>query len=142
MMGSSELDGRVAGLVGRERERSAIDRLLERAALRESGSLVIRAEAGMGKTALLRYAGDQARGHSRALGHGRGSGVRPSTTRGCTASSARRRVLPRLPDPQRAALAAALGLAPAGGADRFLISAGVLTLLAAAAETSGSVPGR
>ena len=43
-------------------------------------------------------------------------------------------LLPRLPEPQRAALAAALGLAPAAGADRFLVSAGVLSLLAAAAE--------
>jgi DNA-binding CsgD family transcriptional regulator len=43
MMGSSEVDGRVAGLVGRERERSVIHRLLDRVALGESGSLVIRA---------------------------------------------------------------------------------------------------
>jgi hypothetical protein len=38
------------------------------------------------------------------------------------------------PAPQREAVAAALGLTPAGGSDRFLVSAGVLSLLAAAAE--------
>ena len=39
-----------------------------------------------------------------------------------------------LPEPQRAALSAALGLAAGDGRDRFLASAGALTLLAAAAE--------
>ena len=43
-------------------------------------------------------------------------------------------LLPRLPAPQRAALAAGLGLMPAAGSDRFLVSAGVLSLLAEAAE--------
>ena len=42
--------------------------------------------------------------------------------------------LDELPAPQREALAAALGLGPPGGSERFLISAGVLSLLAAAAE--------
>ena len=42
--------------------------------------------------------------------------------------------LSQLPGPQREALAAALGLRAAEGADRFLVSAGVLSLLAAAAE--------
>ena len=45
-----------AGLIGRKHERAAIDRLLEQATLGESGSLVIRGEAGIGKTALLGYA--------------------------------------------------------------------------------------
>jgi len=135
MMSSSEVDRRVAEIVGRQHERAVIDRLLERAARRESGSLVIRAEAGMGKTALLRYAADRAR-DIRVLSvtgveaesdldySGLHSLVRPIIE-----------LLPRLPEPQRAALAAALGLAPAGGADRFLVSAGVLSLLAAAAES-------
>ena len=132
LMGSSDL--RVAGLVGRERECEAIERMLDRARRRESGALVIRAEAGMGKTALLRYAAGQAKGilvlsvtgveaESDLDYSGLHSLVRPIVD-----------LLPRLPDPQRAALAAALGLAPAGGADRFLISAGVLSLIAAAAE--------
>ncbi len=43
-------------------------------------------------------------------------------------------LLSHLPEPQREALAAALGLRAAEGADRFLVSAGVLSLLAAAAE--------
>jgi len=38
MMGSSELDRRVAGLVGRGRERAVIDRLLERASARAARS--------------------------------------------------------------------------------------------------------
>jgi DNA-binding CsgD family transcriptional regulator len=42
--------------------------------------------------------------------------------------------LPELPGPQRAALAAALGLGPGEGSDRFLVSAALLSLLAAAAE--------
>ena len=43
-------------------------------------------------------------------------------------------LLPQLPEPQREALAAGLGLRAAEGSDRFLVSAGVLSLLAAAAE--------
>ena len=52
-MGSSEFELRGAALVGREPECGAIDRLLGRVSQGESGSLVLRAEAGMGKTALL-----------------------------------------------------------------------------------------
>ena len=40
-----------------------------------------------------------------------------------------------VPEPQREPLAAALGLAPGEGRDRFLVSAGALSLLAAAAES-------
>ena len=51
-------------LVGREREREryAIDRLLADAHDGLSGSLVVRWEAGFGKTALLGYAADSAQG--------------------------------------------------------------------------------
>jgi DNA-binding CsgD family transcriptional regulator len=111
-----------------------IERMLRCAERCESGSLVIRGEAGMGKTALLRYAAGRADGmlvlsvtgveaESDLDYSGLHSLVRPIVS-----------LLPRLPEPQRTALAGALGLAPAGGADRFLISAGVLSLLAVAAE--------
>lgn len=95
---------------------AVIDALLERAARGESGSLVVRGEAGMGKTALLRRASAK-----RVL---RVTGVEPSpswplpacTT--CFGPLVDR--LPRLPAPQRAALAAALGLASGEGRERFL----------------------
>jgi DNA-binding CsgD family transcriptional regulator len=120
--------------VGRERESAAIDRMLARAAQGESGSLVIRGEAGMGKTALLRYAAGQA-GRMLVLS---ATGVEAESDLDYSGLHSLVRpiinLLPGLPQPQRTALAAALGLAPASGADRFLISAGVLSLLAAAAE--------
>ena len=113
-----------------------IDRLLDDAARGKSGSLVIRAGAGMGKTSLLHYAA------ARAIGMkvlavtgveaeadldyaGLHSLVRPIVEK-----------LAGIPEPQRAAVAAALGLEPPGGANRFLVSAGVLSLLDAAAEQS------
>jgi DNA-binding CsgD family transcriptional regulator len=133
-MGGSDLEARGAALVGRGRECAVIDRLLDSASRGESGSLVLRGEAGVGKTALLGYAADRAVGITvlRVTGvevesdlafAGLHSLVRPIIDE-----------LPQLPTPQRAALAGALGLGPAGGSDRFLVSAAVLSLLAAAAE--------
>ena len=49
-------------LLGRAAECAAIERLLEAAGRGESGSLVLRGEAGMGKTALLGQALDRASG--------------------------------------------------------------------------------
>ena len=121
-------------LVGRERECAQIDGLLERASRGESGSLVLRAEAGMGKTALLDYAADQAAGMATL----RVTGVEAESV--LDFAGLHSLVLPitdhlrRLPEPQRLAVAAALGLAPGAGSDRFLVAAGVLSLLASAAE--------
>src|SRR5262249_56330859 len=50
------------GLVGRDRETALIDALIDRARTGESGSLVVRGEPGIGKSALLDHAVDQARG--------------------------------------------------------------------------------
>jgi hypothetical protein len=133
-MSSPELKLRDVRLVGREPECGVIDGLLDGVSRGESGSLVVRAEAGMGKTALLRYATERAVGMTvlsvtgveaeSDLGFaGLYSLVRPIVDE-----------LPRVPAPQRQAVAAALGLTPAEGSDRFLVSAGVLSLLAAAAE--------
>ena len=44
-------------LLGREDERDSLERLLERARDGRGGVLVVRGEAGIGKTALLQYAG-------------------------------------------------------------------------------------
>ncbi|MGA8720719.1 MAG: AAA family ATPase [Solirubrobacteraceae bacterium] len=121
-------------LVGRARECAVIERMLEAARGRESGSLVVRGEAGMGKTALLEYAADRA-GAMRVL---RVTGVEAESD--LAFAGLHGLVWPivdsldKLPGPQREAFAAALGLAPSEGRDRFLVSAGVLSLLAAAAE--------
>src|SRR3954451_20924332 len=50
------------GFVGRTTERDVLDGLLARARAGDSEALVIRGEAGIGKTALLRYAARQASG--------------------------------------------------------------------------------
>ena len=48
--------------VGRERERARIDRLLHDARAGRSGALLLHGEAGIGKTALMRWAIGQATG--------------------------------------------------------------------------------
>jgi hypothetical protein len=67
---SSESDGRAAVLVGRKRECAQIDALIGRASRGESGSVVLRAEVGMGKTALLRYAATKATGMTKLAASG------------------------------------------------------------------------
>jgi predicted ATPase len=132
-MSSQELDS-VCALVGRSRECAVIDWLLDGALRGQSGSLVVRGDAGMGKSALLVYAAERA-GAIRVL---RATGVEAESDlafaglHGLLWPIADR--LRHLPEPQHAALAAALGLAAGEGRDRFLVSAGVLSLLAAAAE--------
>jgi hypothetical protein len=124
----------VLRLLGRERECAAVDGLLEDARAGTGGALVVRGEAGIGKSVLLGYArrcaaqmmvlsagGVQA--ESELAFAGLHELLRPVL-----------RYLGELPDIQSRALAGALGLAPSPGADRLLISAAVLGLLAAAAE--------
>jgi predicted ATPase len=121
-------------LLGRDRECAVIDALLEDARGGASGALVVRGEAGIGKSALLDYAMGQA------------ASMTVLSTSGIEAESdlafaglhgLLRPVLEHLgelPEPQSRALAGALGLAPSPNPDRLLISAAVLALLAAAAE--------
>jgi DNA-binding CsgD family transcriptional regulator len=133
-MATPGLEGGVGALVGRERESAAIDELLETSARGESSSLVLRGEAGTGKTALLIYAAE------------RGSDLRVLRTTGVEAESdlafaglygLLRPIIDRLgalPEMQAAALSGALGLGPSLGSDRLLVSAAALSLLAAAAD--------
>src|SRR5258708_5064229 len=51
----------VGQLLGRERQRAALDRLLEAARGGHGGVLVVHGEPGVGKTALLDYAGEAGR---------------------------------------------------------------------------------
>ena len=55
-MGSTAREGTARELVGRDHECAVIDGLLDGAMQARSGALVVRAEAGTGKTSLLQYA--------------------------------------------------------------------------------------
>ncbi|RSM67918.1 LuxR family transcriptional regulator [Actinoplanes sp. ATCC 53533] len=121
-------------LHGRVRECTLIDELLGAAHRRRSGVLVLRGEAGIGKSALLGYAAERAAG-MRIL---RGTGIESESELAFAAVHQLLRPLAGLFDavPARlgAALRGAFGIGPAHGEDRFLISLGVLSVLAEAAE--------
>src|SRR5215472_17787273 len=131
-------------LYGRHQECAAVDRLLQAVREGRSGVLVLRGEAGVGKSALLAYAaGDRAVGVTVL----RAAGVEAEVELPFAALHQLLRPLldrlDHLPAAQAAALRAAFGLAappgghePVGGrlGDRFLLSVGVLSLLADAAE--------
>src|SRR5262245_50994654 len=129
-------------LYGRREECAAIDRLLEAAREGQSGVLVLRGEAGVGKSALLACTAERAEGMTLL----RAGGVEAEVELAFAALHQLLRPLldrlGRVPSPQAAALEAAFGIAPAGGrdlrgdrlGDRFLLSVGVLSLLAEAAE--------
>jgi DNA-binding CsgD family transcriptional regulator len=133
-MGTPELDLGSGALVGRERECAAIDRLLEASAQGESSSLVVRGEAGMGKTALLEYAAGRS-GDRTVL---RVAGVEVESDLGFAGLDGLLRPIldkmDELPEAQADALSGALGLAPSHSADRLLVSAAALSLLAAGAD--------
>ncbi|GLY97875.1 helix-turn-helix transcriptional regulator [Actinoplanes sp. NBRC 103695] len=122
-------------LHGRQKECALIDGLLSAAvADRRSGVLVLRGEAGIGKSALLRYAAAQATG-MRVL---RGAGVESEAEFPFAAVHQLLRPVADLveviPERLRDALRGAFGLGPAADQDRFLLSLGVLSVLAEAAE--------
>jgi DNA-binding CsgD family transcriptional regulator len=124
----------VGALVGRERECAAVEDLLEASASGESRSLVLRGEAGTGKTALLMHAAELA-GARRVL---RTTGVEVESDLAFAGLYGLLRPivdkLGELPDTQAAALSGALGLSPSLSPDRFLVSVATLSLLAAAAD--------
>ena len=125
---------RAPGFVGRTSERALLDGLLERVREGESEVLVIRGEAGMGKTALLRYAARQASGFRIAELTGVEAEMElpfAGVHHLCGLMLDR---LERLPAPQRDALSVALGLAAGQVPDRFLVGLAVLSLLATVAE--------
>src|SRR3712207_6806750 len=121
-------------LHGRRRECARIDELLAGARAGQSGALVLRGEAGIGKSTLLRYAADRADG-LRVL---RGTGTESESEFPFAAVHQLlqpvRKHIDAIPGRQRWALRAAFGLEDAGGNDRFLISVAILSLLAEVAE--------
>jgi DNA-binding CsgD family transcriptional regulator len=118
----------------RHDEREALDRLLTTVRSGRSQVLVLRGEAGVGKSALLDYLERNASGCrvARAAGHEYETELAYAGLHQLCAGLLGRR--DRLPGPQRDAVAAAFGLSAVTAPDRFVVSLGVLGLLCAAAE--------
>ena len=125
---------RPPAFLGRSSERQALDRVLENARGGRSAVLVIRGEAGVGKTALLRYATGQASDFRVAQVTGVDSEMELAY------AALHQLCVPMidgvdgLPTPQRVALNVALGLASGDPPDRFLVALATLSLMAAIAE--------
>jgi DNA-binding CsgD family transcriptional regulator len=121
-------------LLGREPERRRIERLLEGARRGESGVLVLAGEAGIGKTALLRYA--TALAESMTVVETTGIEAEAELEFSGLLDLCRPIVgfLEHIPEHQAAALRAALALAPRAERDRFAVGAALLSLLAAVGE--------
>jgi DNA-binding CsgD family transcriptional regulator len=121
-------------LLGRDRERQVLDRLLDGVRGGRGGVLVVHGEAGVGKTALLEYAIEAAREFRIA----RTSGVEAEMELPFAAvqqlCSPLFDLRERLPRPQHAALDVAFGLRTGRPPDPFLVGLAVLGLLAEAAE--------
>ncbi|HUE26223.1 MAG TPA: AAA family ATPase [Solirubrobacteraceae bacterium] len=121
-------------LLGREDEREALDRLLDRARDGRGGVLVVRGEPGIGKTALLEYAVEAS------------SEFRVARTVGVESemelpfAALQQLCWPflelneHLPRPQRDALAAAFGLNTGPAPNPFLVGIAALGLLAEVAD--------
>jgi DNA-binding CsgD family transcriptional regulator len=121
-------------LIGREREREVLDRLLDGVRGGRGGVLVADGEAGVGKTALLDYAVEAAREFRIA----RTSGVEGEMELPFAAvqqlCSPFLDLMDRLPQPQHEALGVAFGLITGPAPNPFLLGLAVLGLLSEAAE--------
>ncbi len=123
-------------LVGRRAEREAVEHLLEGARAGRSGALVVRGEAGVGKTALREHAS----GVASTAGFRVASSVGVESESQFAFGGLHQLCAPllgqsdALPDPQRAALDVAFGQQAGPAPDRFLIGLSVLNLLAEVAE--------
>jgi predicted ATPase len=120
-------------LVGRETELATIDGLLAAARHGQGGALVLLGEPGVGKSALC------------AAAVARADGMRVVEVRGVETEAELAFTglfelfgpleadLPAVPDPQAAALSAAVGVGPPVAFGRFAVLAGTLSLLSASA---------
>lgn len=122
--------------MGRRSERDAVESFLSLARSGRSGSLVLRGEAGIGKTVLLEHARDTALA----------AAFRVETSVGVEAETQfafaglHQLCMPlldrigALPEPQQAALGVAFGLHGGAAPDRFLVGLAALNLMAEVAE--------
>src|ERR1700731_3044565 len=121
-------------LFGRRSERAALDELVAGVRAGLSRTLVLRGEAGVGKSALLEYLMQ----HASGCGIARAGGIEAEMELAyaglqqlCAPFLDR---LDRLPGPQRDALGTAFGLRDGDAPDRFVVGLAVLSLLSDVAE--------
>jgi DNA-binding CsgD family transcriptional regulator len=121
-------------LLGRRAETEEIDGLLTEALAGRSRVLVLRGEAGVGKSALLDYAADRLDGFrvAKAVGVESEMELPYSGLHQLCAPMLDR--LDALPVPQREALSVVFGLSSGSPPDRFLVGLATLTLVAELAE--------
>jgi len=121
-------------LLSRRSECAALDQLVASVRAGQSRALVVRGEAGIGKSALLEYL------EQRASGCGIARAVGVESEMELAYAGLQQLCLPfrdrleHLPGPQRGALGTAFGLRDGGAPDRFLVGLAVLSLLADLAE--------
>jgi AAA ATPase domain len=121
-------------LLGRHSECAALDQLVASVRAGQSRALMLRGDAGVGKSALLEYLAL----HSSGCGMARAAGVESEMELAyaglqqlCAPFLDR---VERLPGPQRDALGTAFGLRDVDAPDRFLVGLAVLSLLSDVAE--------
>ena len=121
-------------LVGREPERQRIAQLVAAARLGQSGVLVVRGEAGIGKTALLEDTAERANDMAlvRASGTEAESGLAFAGLHQLLGPALH--LIDRLPEPQSDALAVALMMRNGPAPERFAVGAAALSLLSRYSE--------
>src|ERR1700736_4022991 len=121
-------------LQGRRDECEALDSQLQRVRAGASSVLVVRGEAGVGKTALLEYVAERASACRIVRGAGVESEMELAFAGLHQLCAPMLDGLDGLPGPQRDALRVAFGLQDGAAPNRFLVALAVLSLLAEAAE--------
>ena len=121
-------------LRGRSRERQRLGRLLSGIRSGRSGVLVLRGEAGIGKTALLEHLVDRASGCMVASAAGVQADMELPFAGLQQLFGSMLGSLGPLPDPQRDAVEVAFGVRSGPAPDRFEVGLAMLGLLAEAAE--------
>jgi DNA-binding CsgD family transcriptional regulator len=121
-------------LRGRSREQERLSRLLTGVRSGRSGVLVVRGEAGIGKTALLEQLVEQAAGCRVARATGVQADMELPFAGLQQLFGSMLGPLERLPDPQREAVEVAFGLRSGPAPDRFEVGLAMLGLLAEVAE--------
>ena len=129
-----DLHPQASGLLDRGRERDVLDRLVAGVRAGQSRVLVLRGEAGIGKTALLGHLSAAAEGCRIARAAGVESEMELAFAGLHSLCAPMLGHLGHLPIPQRDALNTAFGMSAGPPPDRFLVGLAVLSLLADAAE--------